>query len=175
MRRPASQRWPPVLKLPLGSNREIGSFFPLPQAVSEQEPLRSCQGVGQRRYQRCEVTAPTTRAPVTYGVSESPVSHRRQRSYVLDWAGKTAVFLASLRSATYFSPQHIGSNDSRPGWLAGTPPTATAGSRVDDYAAAGEGRRSLASATRLGEPVVDRRTRQIPAGARPNLLQAATC
>ena len=44
-----------------------------------------------------------------------------------------------------------GSSDSRPGWPAGTPPTATAGSRVDVAAAADEDRRSRASATRPGE------------------------
>src|ERR1700690_1084151 len=67
-----------------------------------------------------------------------------------------------------------GNSDSHRGWPAGTPPRATAGLRVDAAVAAGADPRSLALAARLVVPVSDRRTRQLPAGPRPNPRQAAT-
>src|ERR1035438_9505660 len=86
------------------------------------------------------------------------------------------VFLAQLlhlACASADTARRNGSSDSRPGWPAGTPPRATAGSGVDATAAACEVRQDLASPTPPGEPVVGRRTRQPPAGLHPNPRPAA--
>src|ERR1035438_8599822 len=67
------------------------------------------------------------------------------------------VFLAQLLhlacGASADTARRNGSSDSRPGWPAGTPPRATAGSGVDATAAACEVRQDPASPTPPGEQI----------------------
>ena len=107
--------------------------------------------------------------PNWFGACETPDAGLAAVRFTV--SGKIgAAILISEPTGSADTARRSGSSDSRPGWPADTLPRATAESGVNDAAAAGEGRRSLASPTLPGEPVADRRTGQSPAGLRPKRL-----